>query len=272
MSEQGEAINMAIGDRPALEWVPIAAIGVDSSYQRELKPALVAKILSKFSWAKFGAVVLARHEDGRFTVVEGQHRVKAAELHPNVEAVPAVVVSHQDVKGEAESFLAINRDRMAVGTVEQYWAGLTAGDEKMAAIARVLAAASCDATPTTGDYAKPNHTGAIGAVGRSLERFGHGATRRALLIIRAAWPDERKTLRGSLIQALARIVRANEKVLADADMVAALRRESIAKLTAHAEAFKKMSGGSAEAALAKALVELHNKGRRVNTIQLGEAR
>jgi hypothetical protein len=44
------------------------------------------------------------------------------------------------------------------------------------------------------------------------------------------------------------------------------------KLTAHAEAFRKLSGGSSETAITKAVVEIYNKGKRVNTIQIGEAR
>lgn len=60
--------------------------------------------------------------------------------------------------------------------------------------------------------------------------------------------------------------------VADPDMVAAIRRESFARLTAHAEAFRKLSGGSAETAVTKALAELYNKGKRVNTIVIGEHR
>ena len=80
------AINLAIGDKPALEWVEVGLIDVDHNYQRELKTHLVDKILRGFSWAKFGALVLSRQGNGRFSVVEGQHRWKAACLHPAVQA------------------------------------------------------------------------------------------------------------------------------------------------------------------------------------------
>lgn len=263
-------INAAIGELPTLEFVSVDLIDVDGNYQRDIKPALVERILRKFSWAKFGAVVLSRKPDGRFAIVEGQHRWKAATLHPKVDAVPAVIVNHDSAAGEAESFLAINRDRMAVTSVEQYWAGLTAGDERAIAISAVLQKAGCDVVPEMGHY-RPNLTNSIGAIDRCLKRYGEGATRRALLIVRAAWPDEAKALRGTLITALARLVRAN-KDIHDPDMVAAIRLQSFAKLTAAAEQFRRLSGGSGDTALAKALVELHNKGKRVNTILIGEAR
>jgi len=264
-------INREIGETPALEWVDVDLIDVDGNYQREVKAHLVDKILRRFSWAKFGAVVLSRKEGGRYSVVEGQHRWKAACLHPDIKAVPAVVVSHADLAGEAASFLAINRDRMAVTSVEQYWAGLTAGDETATAISKVLQSAGCDVVPAPGHY-RPNLTNSITALDRCLKRYGHGATRRALLVIRTAWPDDAKSLRGTLITALARIVRANDKTLSDPDLVAAIRPQSLAKLTAHAEAFRKLSGGSAETAITKAIVELYNKGKRVNVIFIGESR
>ena len=261
-------ITADVGSKPALEWVPVDQIDVDSAYQRPLKPRLVEKILTCFSWSKFGAVVLSRHEGGRYTIVEGQHRWKAATLHPSIDAVPAVIVEHADTAAEAGSFLAINRDRMAVTSVERYWAGLTAGDDWAVAISNVLHAANCDVVPEQGHY-RPNLTNSISAIDRCLKRYGHGATRRALLVIRAAWPDDSNSLRGTLITALARIIRANDKTIQEPDMVAALQRESFAKLTAHAEAFRKLSGGSSETALSKALVEIYNKGKRVNTIMIG---
>jgi len=263
-------INRDIGSAPDLEWVDVCLIDVDSNYQREIRPKLVERILRHFSWAKFGALVLTRKDDGRYNVVEGQHRWKAADMHPDVKAVPAVIVPHAGMADEAGSFLAINRDRMPVTSVEQYWAGLTAGDPTALAVSAVLQSAGCDVVPTQGYY-RPHLTNSIGAVRRCLERYGDEATRRSLLAIRAAWPNEAQALRGTLITALARIIR-NNPGLVDADLAAALRPQSIAKLTAHAEAFRKLSGGSSETAITKAVVEIYNKGKRVNVIQIGEAR
>lgn len=263
-------INQDIGARPDLAWVAVDRIDVDSNYQRTIRNNLVERILKKFSWAKFGAVVLSRKENGRYMVVEGQHRWKAATLHPDVTEIPAVIVEHEDVKSEAESFLAINRDRQAVSSVEQYWAGLTAGDDKAIAISRVLQAAGCDVVPERGAY-KPNLTNSISSIDRCLSRYGFGATRRALLVIRAAWPDDAHALRGTLITAIARIIRSNEKTIEDPAIVAAIRNQSLAQMTAHAEGFRKLSGGTAETALAKTIAELYNKGKRVNTIYFGAA-
>lgn len=260
-------INRRVGTKPELAWVEVDLIDVDRNYQREIKPHLVKRILAKFEWRKFGAVVLSRQSDGRYLAVEGQHRCKAATLHPDITHVPAVIVAHAGTAEEADSFLAINRDRMAVTSVEQYWAALTAGDPRTLAISEVLKSAGCDVVPVQGHH-RPNLTNAIGAIGRCQQRYGDAATRRALLVIRSAWPREARALRGTIITALARLFR-NNRDLHDENMVAVLRGQSAATLTASAESFRKLSGGAADVAIGKTLVELHNKGKRSNFIEIG---
>ena len=86
-------INPEIGARPELRWVDVTLIDVDHNYQREVDGKAVERILADFRWDHFGAVVLAAKPDGRFAVTDGQHRVKAAQLHPQVSDVPALVTS-----------------------------------------------------------------------------------------------------------------------------------------------------------------------------------
>lgn len=262
------AVNADIGPAPELAWVDVGLIDVDGNYQRPLKPRLVEKILAGFEWRKFGAIVLSRQSGGRFTVVEGQHRWKAASLHPAVFKVPAVIVDHAGTDGEAQAFIAINRDRMAVTSIEQYWAGLTAGDGRAQAIAAVLKAAGCDVVPENGYY-RPHLTNAVAALGRCLERYGEGATRRALVAVRTAWPTEAKALRGTLITALARIIRENDRTISDTELARVISGQSFASMTAAAEGFRKLSGGSAETALSRTITELYNRGKRANQIYFG---
>jgi hypothetical protein len=263
-------INRAIGARPTLEWVNVELVDVDNNYQRPLKQHLVDKILRKFEWKKFGAVCLVRKGDGRFNVIEGQHRCKAAQLHPDVDQVPACITDAVGTESDADSFLAINRDRMAVTSIEQFWAGITAGNAADIAVQKVLNAAGCDVVPEQGYY-KPHLTNSVFAVRRCLERYGEAATRRALQVLRQAWPNDDKALNGSMIQALARIVRANEKAVTDLDLAAAIRPQTRKQLAGMADGLRKLAGGSQETVLAKAIVELHNKGRRVNIILIGAA-
>lgn len=263
------AISQNIGEKPRFEWIDVELIDVDSNYQRELDAMKVERMLRDFHWDHFGSVILAADGNGRFRVTDGQHRVKAALLHPQINHVPAMIISRSGIQAEAENFLVINRDRKAVSTVERYWAGLASGDAMAVRIRSVLQSAGCDVAPDQGTY-KPHLTNSVSAVSRSLERYGDRAVRVALETIRKAWPKEDKALRGALITALARIVEANEKV--DLERLAGvLRPKSFAEMTAHAEGFRKLSGGSADTALARTITEIYNRGLSVNTIFFGAA-
>jgi hypothetical protein len=262
-------IRMDVGHRPKLDWVDVALIDVDHNYQRDVDGRSVEKILAAFRWDHFGAVVLSEKTDGRFNVTDGQHRVKAAQLHPSVTHVPAMILKLEGTPGEAENFLVINRVRRAVSTIEIYWAGLASEDPQTLRIKSVLDQADCEVCAAHGEY-RPGHTMAVTAVGRSITRYGESATVDALKTIRAAWPKDAKSLRGTLITALARIYRASDKI--DRDRLAkVLAPKSFVELTAHAEAFRKLSGGSADTVLARTITELYNKGLSTNIIYFGEA-
>ena len=257
-------LNDDLGKLPALDWVDVNLIDVDHNYQREIRQRLVTKILNGFRWDHFGAVVLAPQENGRFHVTDGQHRVKAAKLHPAVERVPALITSGTGMVSEAENFLTINRDRQTVTPIERYWAGLTAGNPECELTAKILAAAGCDIVPEAGAPAI-NHTSAVSALQRAIRRYGDNAVRDALIAIRETWPGDEHALRGTLISAVSRIHRANGHL--DKDRLrGCMRLQNFAELTAHAEGFRKLSGGSAETALAKTLTELYNRGLSKNII------
>jgi hypothetical protein len=266
MSDQ---INTAIGERPDLEWVDVELIDVDHNYQRDVDGQRVSKILKTFRWDHFGAVVLARKPDGRFHVTDGQHRCKAAKLHPNVTHVPALIMKGEGMEAEAENFLVINRARKAVSPVDTYWAGIAAGNADDLRLRDVLASAGCDVVAGNANY-KPGHTGAVAALRRCIERYGDGATIAALKVIRDAWPTDALALRGILISAIARLIRNNKQIDRDR-LVRVLAPKSFAEMTAAAEAFRKISGGSSETVLSKAITELYNKHLQTNQILIGVA-
>ncbi|WP_173087336.1 DUF6551 family protein [Devosia sp. 1635] len=258
-----------IGSKPRLDWVEVGLIDVDAAYQRAADDKSVQRIVDGFRWDHFGAVVLAEQASGRFKVTDGQHRVRAAQQHPEVTHVPALIISVAGTAAEADNFLTINRARRAVSTIEIYWAGLASGDSASVRVRDAVEKAGCSIIRTQAAY-KAGQTGAVGAISRCLDRFGDNATVAALKIIRAAWPDDAKSLRGTLITALARIIRGNERVDRDR-LIKVLAPKSFAELTAHAEAFRKLSGGSADTVLARTITELYNKGLSTNTIYFGEA-
>ncbi|MBO6816530.1 MAG: hypothetical protein JJ891_16870 [Rhizobiaceae bacterium] len=257
------------GPKPELKWIDVDLIDVDRNYQRDLRPVKVATILKKFTWAEFGAVILAEKGDGRFNCYDGQHRTEAAKLHPAIDAVPASVYRFESFRDEAAAFLAVNVNRSAVSTIERYHAGLEAGDEKMMAVCAAVEEAGCQVAAVHGDTA-PNKTHAVTAVSRAIQYFGHEAVVAALESIRAGWPNERMALKGTIIEALARIISQNESMDKDR-LVSVLRGRSPTQFSADAEAMKRISGGSPGLNLTRVLVASYNKGLSSSTIAIGAA-
>lgn len=260
-------INRSIGARPNLMWVPIDRINVDRNYQRDIKPHRVRQILAEFEWAKFGALQLAEQEDGTFNVFDGQHRHAAAKLHPDITEVPAVVIRPDSGRGEAEAFLAVNINRTAVTSIERYWAGLEAGDEDMMAVCTVLEEAGCEVVQAMG-LGAPNKTHAVGAISRAIKRYGEDAVIGGLQVLRAAWPNDKDALNGTVITALSRLLK-NNPTAKRARLVQVLQATDRQGLSADAEAIRKISGGDATTAISKTLVELYNRGRGSSQIFIG---
>ena len=80
------------GDVPALDWLDVADITVESLYQRPIDQSRVDDIVRGFTWRSFGTLVVVPQEGGGYHVTDGQHRLEAARRHPHVTVVPAVIV------------------------------------------------------------------------------------------------------------------------------------------------------------------------------------
>lgn len=262
-------INMQIGEPPRLDWTDLSKIYVDPSYQRPLKKKRVAQILREFSWAQFGSLQLVDQGDDRFSVYDGQHRFEAAVLHPMISRVPTAIVTLEQAYEEAQAFLGVNLNRSSISTVEKYWAGIEAGDERMMRICAVLDEAGCEVVPAATKSPAPNRTSSISAIERSLQRYGDWAVTQACSTLISAWPKDNAALAGVMIQALARLYKNNKGTIDRERMALKLHGRDRKVLAADAEHMKKIGGGDASVSLAKVLVEIYNKGLQLSLIQIG---
>ncbi|WP_319533396.1 DUF6551 family protein [uncultured Cohaesibacter sp.] len=252
--------NINTGDRPRLAWVNVDLIMTDNNYQRDLVSARVKKILKSFSWRYFQPVTLAPKSDGTYAVLDGQHRVEAAKLHPTVSEVPASIIEASCVRDEADTFVKVNTERSSVSTIDRFWAGLVASDDDALSVQRVVTAANCQIAPATG-VLKPRMTNAVGAVSRAIRNYGDKAVIDTMKTICAAWPEDGKALKGTIITGLSRVLRANPD--ADLDHIThVLKDQDMATFTANAEAIRKISGGTADTAIAKTIIEQYNRSKR----------
>ena len=108
----------------ALEWIPISALVIDTGYQRPLAREnwnKINAIAAAFDWRFFTPVLVSPLGDGRYALIDGQHRSHAA-LRAGYDAVPALVVPMSRAH-QASSFMAVNGAVTKVSMFHLYRAG-----------------------------------------------------------------------------------------------------------------------------------------------------
>lgn len=109
ISEQPNFEHIDPGVAPDLVWVDLDRCRINEVYQRPIERrgwATIRKIAEGFSWARFGAIDVAKADDGTFHIIDGQHRAHAAAMC-GIAQVPALVKS-LTVQEQAAAFASIN--------------------------------------------------------------------------------------------------------------------------------------------------------------------
>jgi hypothetical protein len=196
-----------IGPRPELRWLPIAALIVDRRYQREISTKrgrrAIEKMAAYFHWRRFTPVVVSPRDDGRFAVLDGQHKIEAARRRHLAE-VPCYIVETAGLEEEADSFLSINGDRVAITAQQMFHAALAAGQAEASAVLRICTSAGVEIPryPIPRTSMKPNQTLAIGTIRLAFREHGAEPVVDALAILRAAFPEDAGELSARAIRAL----------------------------------------------------------------------
>lgn len=125
------ATRASPGRRPELRWVDPLDLLVDDTYQRDLlserSRRLIVKIARNFQWRKFKPPIVVEVTEG-LHVVDGQHTATGAAT-ARIPEIPVFVVDAAGLEDRASSFVAHNRDRIEVTSIDVYRAELAAGKE-----------------------------------------------------------------------------------------------------------------------------------------------
>lgn len=124
-------VNAPKGVRPSLEFRPLGDLHLDDSYQRSIdigpSQKLVRKIAVNWDWGLCQPLIVAKRDDGSLWVVDGQHRLAAARLRPDIYDLPCVVVHSAAASDEAAMFVALNQQRRPLTALDLFRASLEAG-------------------------------------------------------------------------------------------------------------------------------------------------
>lgn len=177
-------------DRPWSEEVlPLNALRIDRSYQRDVKTTLVNTIGAAYDLALAGYIVVSRRANGRLFIIDGQQRSAGARKAGEHEVL-ARVFDGLDLQTEAQYYDKLN-DTQPQTTHERFKAAYAAGDPSVIAIYNIVHSFGASIMGVDG---KGDDTIASIAALRWVFKMGHewGLT-RTLTTVQMAFGDVSRT-------------------------------------------------------------------------------
>lgn len=204
-AEQPKRLGEA-GRMGELKMIPIAALRIDTDYQRDvgwngLKN--IRHIAENFAWRKFSPLVVSPRDGGLYAVIDGQHRAIAAKLRGNISALPCLVI-HCGPAEEADAFATINTAITRVHAQALFKAKLAAGDSLARSAQKCAADAGIEilAYPLGPKQIKHNQTMACGAIEKCCQFYGARITTAALRALLRGANRQPGLIRAFVIRAL----------------------------------------------------------------------
>lgn len=137
MSKTSPTFAAPRGALPVLQYCTPDQLRVDPTYQREIDQRsrqLIAHIAQGWDWSLFQPLVVARRHDQSLYVVDGQHRLRAAQMRGDIAQLPCVIFYPGDPAEEAAVFVDLNQNRRPLTAYALYNAALASGDEAAIAL------------------------------------------------------------------------------------------------------------------------------------------
>lgn len=122
--------NVVATAAPAVRLVAPTDLRIEAAYQRDLSGKsikLIRRIVENWDWSKFKPPICAETADGLF-VIDGQHTAIAAASHGSIRQIPVLIVDAATIARRADSFVAHNRDRLAMSPLQVFHAEMAAGN------------------------------------------------------------------------------------------------------------------------------------------------
>ena len=189
-----------------LIWVDLADCVVDREYQRDITThsrSRVVKIAAEFDWSCFSPLIVSPVADGKYAIIDGQHRATAAMLIGETQVPEMVVIA--DRARQAKSFAAINGSTTKMTAQQVYRAARASKEPKIVEIDAI--AAECGVHILTrklqADLMKPGDLICVQAVVKAFEQHGAESLRAAFAAIMASKGDKRGLISPIVVRGLA---------------------------------------------------------------------
>ena len=204
---QRAPIQRDLGTKPVLMWVPTSELHINHAYQRTVSTkrgqAVIKDIVNAFQWPLFQPVTITQREEAGYWVIDGQHRMLAAQ-QIGIREIPAVLLDNLTPAQQALAFAGINGKRVSVNAYAIHHAMIAAEDPLSVRLAAVCekTGISIPKYPKMLSVIKPNETLAIAAMKAAMKKHGDDALIWALRTIRNAFRDESGTITANSVRFL----------------------------------------------------------------------
>ncbi len=232
----------------------------DSAYQRDLDTARVERMGSEFDRTLLGVIEVSERVDGRYAIIDGQHRwavVRAA----GGDGAHLVCQVHTglSIEDEARLFYEIDTGRKTLSWWDRWRARRGAGDPQVCGIDEVLRWHRLQVNPAPAD----GNIRATKALETIACEFGDLQTLDAVLVvITSAFGRSFDAFDGAILQGVALVLGHYAADELDTDrLVAKLRDIPPRQLRAKALALREAHRGTQPRLCAAVIIERYNAGR-----------
>jgi hypothetical protein len=169
--------------------------------QRPFQESWAKSIAENFDDDKFDPPVITRpNGEGKYHIVEGQHRVHAARiLFGDNEQIKCRMVDADDPARAAEIFLGINSGRKAIKPVAKFGVSVTAKKEPHVSILALVLKMGYKIGSHKGDYC----ISAVNSLIYVHERQGMAMLEKTLKILDESWPGDHSAFQGDMLKGYA---------------------------------------------------------------------
>lgn len=209
--------NAVKGELPVLQYCALEQLSIDESYQRSLEAAssitLVRRIATFWDWGLCQPLYVARRDDGKLYVVDGQHRLAAAKLRGDIWQLPCVVRAFASAEEEAAAFVALNQERRPLNKLQIFKASLAAGDFESAQIVLALEDVGLSVAGSTNlETAPPGSVSNVAGLLNCYRVHGLQVLTAALDVLGQSYKGEILRYAGMLFPGIAAIVAASIEI------------------------------------------------------------
>lgn len=241
--------------KPFVTALPATALFADTAYQRQLDDLRVQRMADDFDTTLVGVLEVSDRGDGRYAILDGQHRWAAALEADRSMHLVCQVHRGLTVEDEARVFYEVDVRRKALSGWDRWKARRGAGDPVVHEIESVVAGFDLTIGGTSAD-------GVIVAT-RALENVwqagGRTLLHNALFVLRDSFGSARDAYDGQLIQGAAIVVDTYDVEELDFDRLT-VQLQSVAprQLKARAQALKEAHRAEMRRLVAAVMVERYN--------------